>query len=206
MRGACWCWEMCMIKEEGERRISGVNIFGMGSDHIPQISLSAWLMGTQGSLPSLTSPYILHACFPTFLKEASPTLFVKCLQKKDPSFSYRGCSCIYLIPFNSFKTFSTRTCNAFSFGDKPEFALYSKMCCGINTLHTWCVFPECNGCDSAGRQHTDIAGMDYSTCPDRFVRGTPGLGCVSPHWPTRQLTLIILSANGRFNLLPHGVL
>lgn len=30
-----------MIKEEGERRISGVNIFGMGSDHIPQISLSA---------------------------------------------------------------------------------------------------------------------------------------------------------------------
>lgn len=59
---------------------------------------------------------------------------------------------------------------------------------------------------SPGRLCAAIAGVDYSTWPDGFGLGTTGWGYVSPLCPRRQLTLIILSANGRLNLLPLSLL
>lgn len=59
---------------------------------------------------------------------------------------------------------------------------------------------------SPGRLCAAIAGVDYSTWPDGFGLGTTGRGYVSPLCPRRQLTLIILSANGRLNLLPLSLL
>lgn len=61
-------------------------------------------------------------------------------------------------------------------------------------------------CVSPGRLCAAIAAADYSTRPDGFGLGTTGRGYVSPLCPRRQLTLIILSANGRPNLLPLSVL
>lgn len=61
-------------------------------------------------------------------------------------------------------------------------------------------------CFSPGRLCAVITGVDYSTWPDGFKLGTTGWGYVSPLCPPGQLTLIILSANGRLNLLPLIVL